>query len=102
MYNLRRPQPGEPWCPSLMPPVLRVVCGSEASIEITYRTRSGMWHELLLGLALMLVIEGILPFLSPATLRQAFMSLAQMDDRSLRLSGLLSMVIGVILLYAAR
>lgn len=61
-----------------------------------------MWHELLLGLALMLVIEGILPFLSPATLRQAFMSLAQMDDRSLRLSGLLSMVIGVILLYVAR
>ena len=61
-----------------------------------------MWHELLLGLALMLVIEGILPFLSPAILRQAFMSLAQMDDRSLRLSGLLSMVIGVILLYVAR
>lgn len=61
-----------------------------------------MWHELLLGLALMLVIEGILPFLSPSTLRQAFMSLAQMDDRSLRLSGLLSMVIGVILLYVAR
>ena len=51
---------------------------------------------------MMLVIEGVLPFLSPATLRQAFMRLAQMDDRALRLSGLLSMVMGVILLYVAR
>lgn len=61
-----------------------------------------MWHELLMGLALMLVIEGVLPFLSPATLRQTFMSLAKMDDRVLRFSGLLSMMIGVILLYVAR
>lgn len=61
-----------------------------------------MWHELLMGLALMLVIEGVLPFLSPAMMRQAFLSLARMDDRALRLSGLLSMVMGVILLYVAR
>lgn len=61
-----------------------------------------MWHELLIGLALMLVIEGILPFVSPAFLRQALLSMAQMDDRSLRLSGLVSMVIGVALLYLLR
>lgn len=50
----------------------------------------------------MLVIEGILPFLSPASMRQAFAALAQMDDRSLRLSGLVSMALGVILLYVMR
>lgn len=61
-----------------------------------------MWHELLIGLALMLVIEGVVPFLSPAVMRQALLTMAQMDDRSLRLSGLLSMVIGVVLLYLLR
>ncbi len=61
-----------------------------------------MWHELLIGLALMLVIEGVLPFLSPAFMRQSLLAMARMDDRSLRLSGLLSMVIGVALLYLLR
>ncbi|MEK7321625.1 MAG: DUF2065 domain-containing protein [Pseudomonadota bacterium] len=61
-----------------------------------------MWHELLIGLALMLVIEGVIPFLSPALMRLALSTMAQMDDRALRLSGLLSMVIGVILLYLLR
>lgn len=50
----------------------------------------------------MLVIEGVVPFLSPAVMRQALLTMAQMDDRSLRLSGLLSMVIGVVLLYLLR
>lgn len=61
-----------------------------------------MWHELLIGLALMLVIEGMLPFLSPATLREALISMANMDDRALRISGLVSMAAGVILLYLAQ
>lgn len=61
-----------------------------------------MWHELLIGLALMLVIEGMLPFLSPATLREALITMANMDDRALRISGLVSMAAGVILLYLAQ
>src|SRR3569833_2266069 len=39
-----------------------------------------MWHELLMGLALMLVIEGVLPFLSPGLMRQAILSLARMVE----------------------
>jgi len=61
-----------------------------------------MWHELLIGLALMLVIEGMLPFLSPATLREALITMANMDDRALRIFGLVSMAAGVILLYLAQ
>lgn len=58
-----------------------------------------MWHELWLAFALLLVLEGILPFLSPAHFRRALEQAARMDDRSLRLAGLVAMVAGVALLY---
>jgi uncharacterized protein len=61
-----------------------------------------MWQDLLSAVALMLVIEGILPFVSPAVMRQVFASMAGMDDRRLRLTGMVSMAIGVILLYMVR
>ena len=57
---------------------------------------------LLTALALMLVLEGILPFLSPDTLRRVIHQMAAMDNRSLRLSGLLSMLTGLLLLYLVR
>lgn len=58
-----------------------------------------MWQELLIAVALMLVIEGILPFLSPTKMRGILSRMLEMDDNSLRISGLMSMVIGVIMLY---
>lgn len=61
-----------------------------------------MWQKLLSAVALMLVIEGILPFISPAIMRQIFATMAQLDNRSLRLTGMLSMAMGVILLYMVR
>lgn len=61
-----------------------------------------MWNELLVALALVLVIEGILPFVNPNGMRRAWAALAEMDNRSLRGTGLLSMGIGVLLLYLVR
>ncbi|MCG8426609.1 MAG: DUF2065 domain-containing protein [Chromatiales bacterium] len=58
-----------------------------------------MWHELWVALALLLVIEGIFPFLSPTSMRKMMLAVQQMDDRSLRISGLVSMVAGVAMLY---
>jgi len=58
-----------------------------------------VWHNLLLALALLLVIEGIFPFLNPAGLKKTMLLLAQVDEKQLRVSGLISMIIGVILLY---
>jgi uncharacterized protein YjeT (DUF2065 family) len=56
-------------------------------------------QSFLTAIALMLVIEGILPFLNPAGLRRTLLMLAEQDDRALRVMGLISMVAGVILLY---
>jgi uncharacterized protein YjeT (DUF2065 family) len=58
-----------------------------------------MWHNILVALALMLVIEGIFPFLNPSGIRRVLILMAQMDDRQLRFGGLTSMVIGVVLMY---
>lgn len=58
-----------------------------------------MWHDLFTALALVLVIEGMLPFLTPNGWRRAMMSAATMSDQALRVAGLVSMVAGVVLLY---
>ncbi|MCB1859469.1 MAG: DUF2065 domain-containing protein [Gammaproteobacteria bacterium] len=58
-----------------------------------------MWHDLLVALALLMVIEGILPFLSPEGTRRMMRAVAEMDSRSIRFSGLVSMILGVLTLY---
>jgi hypothetical protein len=56
-------------------------------------------HSLWLATALMLVIEGIMPFLSPHGFKRALLQMAAMSDRSIRLFGFFSMIAGLILLY---
>ena len=54
--------------------------------------------DLLLGaLALMLVIEGLLPFLSPVTWRQMFERATKLSDGQIRFIGLISLVAGLLL-----
>ena len=61
-----------------------------------------MLHELLLALALLLIIEGVLPFLNPDALRRTLEMVSGMNDQTLRFAGLTSMVLGCLLLYAIR
>ena len=53
----------------------------------------------LIGLALMLVIEGIVPFLFPALWREAFRQLTALPDNQIRFFGLSAMLLGLLLLY---
>ncbi len=57
---------------------------------------------LLTALALMFVIEGLLPFLVPGLWRDAFRRLTEMSDGQIRFVGLTSMVAGVLLLFLVR
>ncbi len=61
-----------------------------------------MWHDLLAALGLMLVLEGILPFLNPRGVRETLLQLTRMEDRVLRGIGLGSMLLGVLMLYFLR
>ena len=53
------------------------------------------------AVALMLVIEGVLPFLAPAVWRETFRKMTEMSDGQLRFVGLFSMLGGLLLLYLA-
>ncbi|MDH3609064.1 MAG: DUF2065 domain-containing protein [Gammaproteobacteria bacterium] len=61
-----------------------------------------MWNELLVAIALVLVFEGIIPFLAPDKFKQALAQLIQMPDQVLRIIGLASMTLGIIFLYILR
>ncbi|MDP1535565.1 MAG: DUF2065 domain-containing protein [Burkholderiales bacterium] len=61
-----------------------------------------MPDTLLTAVALMLVIEGLLPFLLPAAWRETFRRLIELGDGQLRFIGLSSMLLGLILLYFVR
>ncbi len=57
-----------------------------------------MGHWLLGAVALMLIVEGLLPFLSPGRWRQVFERATRMSDGQIRFMGLSSMLIGLLLL----
>ncbi|MEZ5565772.1 MAG: DUF2065 domain-containing protein [Gammaproteobacteria bacterium] len=60
------------------------------------------WKDLLTGVALYLVLEGILPFLSPDGWRRSMTVIAGLPRRQLRIFGLISMLAGLVLLFVVR
>lgn len=53
------------------------------------------------AIALMLVIEGILPFTAPRLWRDVFHRLTEMTDGQIRFAGLSSMMVGLVILFLA-
>jgi uncharacterized protein YjeT (DUF2065 family) len=60
------------------------------------------WQEILTALALVLVIEGMLPFVGPGRYRQLVAQIARLGDNQLRTFGLTSMIAGLLLLFFVR
>jgi uncharacterized protein YjeT (DUF2065 family) len=60
------------------------------------------WSDLAAAIGLLLVLEGILPFLSPRGIRSALERMLAMDDSTLRIAGAASMVAGVLVLWLVR
>jgi uncharacterized protein len=60
-----------------------------------------MASTLLLAFALMLIIEGVLPFLAPSLWRDTFRRITQLSDGQIRFFGLASMLIGLLLVLVA-
>ena len=60
------------------------------------------WHALGIGLALFLVLEGVLPFINPHGLRHMLEVISKLGDAQLRFAGLTSMLLGLLLLYAVK
>jgi uncharacterized protein len=68
-------------------------------MSIDWATMKETWGA---ALALFLIIEGVMPFLSPGTVRKTMENLSRMGNRQLRVMGLFSMVTGLALLYFMR
>lgn len=60
------------------------------------------WTDLFSALALVLVIEGIMPFISPKGWRETMLQASKFEDKTLRIIGFVSMLAGVIFLYVMR
>lgn len=61
-----------------------------------------MTTSLFIAFALMLVLEGLVPFLAPGAWRETFRRLIQLSDGQIRFIGLTSMLAGIFLLMVFR
>ncbi len=61
-----------------------------------------MWQDFAVALCLVLVFEGMLPFLTPQHWRQTIMQISRLSDQQLRIMGFVSMLIGTLALYFVR
>lgn len=60
------------------------------------------WDDLLAALAIVCVIEGVMPFVNPTGVRRLFLRLSAFEERELRIGGLASMIVGLVVLYLVR
>lgn len=60
------------------------------------------WSDLGTAIALVLVIEGVMPFLAPSSLQRTMATIAELPEQKLRVLGGASMAVGVVLLYFIR
>lgn len=61
-----------------------------------------MASTLLLAFALMLVVEGLMPFLAPRVWRETFRRVTEFSDGQIRFIGLSSMLVGLILMMVVK
>jgi len=60
------------------------------------------WTEILTACALLLVLEGILPFVGPSRYKQLVAQIVRLSDNQLRAAGLTAMIVGLALLFIVR
>lgn len=58
-----------------------------------------MWNDIWIALALVLVIEGLLPALNPRGYRRMLQLLGAKDERAIRITGLVLMMTGAVAIY---
>lgn len=66
---------------------------------VAYSIDNGMWDTLLTASCLVLIIEGILPFLAPKAWREGLQSISNLNDNTIRMIGLAVMLAGTFMLY---
>jgi uncharacterized protein YjeT (DUF2065 family) len=60
------------------------------------------WTDLLAALAIVCIIEGVMPFINPSGMKRLLVKMASIEEREMRIVGLLSMLAGLVILYLVR
>jgi uncharacterized protein YjeT (DUF2065 family) len=60
------------------------------------------WTDLCAAVAIVCIIEGVMPFINPTGVKRVLSRLVSMQDRDLRIAGLISMVVGLTILFLVR
>ena len=60
------------------------------------------WSDLLAALAIVCIIEGVMPFINPSGTKRLLTRMAAMEEREMRIVGLVSMLVGLAILYLVR
>lgn len=60
------------------------------------------WTDLFAALAIVCIIEGIMPFINPSAMKRLLARMASMEEREMRIAGLVSMLAGLAILYVVR
>ncbi|MGI4816076.1 MAG: DUF2065 domain-containing protein [Janthinobacterium lividum] len=59
-----------------------------------------MLGTFLLAIALMLIFEGMFPFVAPLIWRETFRRIVELSDRHIRLGGLIAIGAGLLIMWA--
>jgi uncharacterized protein YjeT (DUF2065 family) len=57
------------------------------------------WTDLLNAIALLLILEGLMPFISPSGMKETYKKLLEVSDKSLRIGGLIGILFGLLMMY---
>jgi uncharacterized protein YjeT (DUF2065 family) len=60
------------------------------------------WTDLCAALAIFCIIEGVMPFINPSGVKRLLSRIASLEDREMRVAGLVSMAIGLTILFLVR
>jgi uncharacterized protein YjeT (DUF2065 family) len=60
------------------------------------------WTDLFAALAIVCIIEGIMPFINPTGMKRLLSRITELEDRQMRLAGFFSMAVGLVILFLVR
>jgi uncharacterized protein len=60
------------------------------------------WTDLFAALAIVCVIEGIMPFINPTGMKRLLSRIAALEDREMRIGGFVLMALGLTILFVVR
>jgi uncharacterized protein YjeT (DUF2065 family) len=60
------------------------------------------WTDLIAALAIVCIIEGVMPFINPSGMKRFLSRVSSLDEREMRIAGFVSMAIGVTILFLVR